>query len=31
MNKENLEKIFNEDLGTSFFPQLAEELSLIHI
>ena len=25
MNKENLEKIFNEDLGTSFFPQLAEE------
>ena len=25
MNKENLEKIFSEDLGTSFFPQLAEE------
>ena len=25
MNKENLEKIFNEDLGTSFFQQLAEE------
>ena len=25
MNKESLEKIFNEDLGTSFFPQLAEE------
>ena len=25
MNKENLEKIFNEDLGSSYFPQLAEE------
>jgi len=25
MNKENLEIIFNEDLGTSFFPLLAEE------
>ena len=25
MNKENLEKIFNDDLGSSYFPQLAEE------
>ncbi len=25
MNRENLEKIFNEDLGSSYFPQLAEE------
>ena len=25
MNKENLEKIFNDDLGSSCFPQLAEE------
>ena len=25
MNKENLEKIFNDDLGTSYFPLLAEE------
>ena len=25
MNKENLEKIFNDDLGSSYFSQLAEE------
>ena len=25
MNKENLEKVFNDDLGSSYFPQLAEE------
>ena len=25
MNKDNLETIFNDDLGTSFFPLLAEE------
>ena len=25
MNKENLERIFNDDLGTSYFPYLAEE------
>ena len=25
MNKDNLEKIFNDDLGSSYFPQLAEE------
>jgi len=25
MNKENLEKIFNDNLGSSYFPQLAEE------
>ena len=25
MNKDNLEGIFNDDLGTSFFPLLAEE------
>ena len=24
MNKENLEKIFNDDLGSSYFPELAE-------
>ena len=25
MNKENLEKIFSDDLGSSYFPLLAEE------
>ena len=25
MDKENLERIFNDDLGTSYFPYLAEE------